>query len=268
MACGTGRAGNSSLELLLDQAENEIDNLRAAFAWSRENSDIDSALQLAVSLQPLWLTRGRGKEGSDWLDLGLADAETAGADVTPGVLARALADKAWLDNMRDAESLARAQRSLAIARELDDPALLARALTSCGRVASWDAELAGPYLSEAADLARAMGDRWRLSQILYSQAFTATTGAGDIDATLAAGTEGRDLADEIGDRNNSRGCRWCLSGAHWVLGALAEADSTASRIDDGSGRRARADLAGSCPVAPLPGAGTPRTGGRGPHHRG
>jgi predicted ATPase/DNA-binding CsgD family transcriptional regulator len=225
MAAALDAPANSSLELLLDQAENEIDNLRAAFAWSRENSDIDSALQLAVSLQPLWLTRGRGKEGSDWLDLGLADAEVAGVDVTPGVLARALADKAWLDNMRNAESLARAQRSLAIARQLDDPALLARALTSCGRVASWDAALASPYLSEAADLARAMGDRWRLSQILYSQAFTATTGAGDIDATLAAGTEGRDLADEIGDRNNARGCRWCLSGAQWVLGAVAEADA-------------------------------------------
>ena len=63
-------------------------------------------------------------------------------------------------------------------RELDDPALLARTLAACGRVAGWDAELARPYLSEAADLARAMGDRWRLSQILYIQAFTATFGCG------------------------------------------------------------------------------------------
>jgi predicted ATPase/class 3 adenylate cyclase/DNA-binding CsgD family transcriptional regulator len=225
MAVALDAPGNSNLELLLDQAETEIDNLRAAFAWSRENSDTDSALQLATSLQPLWLTRGGLREGSDWLDLGLADAEAVGVDVTPGVLARTLADKAWLDLMRDPESLARAQRSLAIARQLDDPALLARALTSCGRVAGWDAELARPYLSEAADLARAMGDRWRLSQILYSQAFAATSGAGDIDITLAAGTEGRDLADEIGDRNNSRGCRWCLSGAHWALGAVAEAEA-------------------------------------------
>ena len=88
------------IELLLDQAEAEIDNLRAAFAWSRENSDTDSALQLATSLQPLWLTRGLLKEGSDWLDLGLADAEAAGADVTPRAIAQALADKAFLDNMR------------------------------------------------------------------------------------------------------------------------------------------------------------------------
>ncbi len=97
----------------------------------KENSDTDNALQLATSLQPLWMTRGGLKEGSDWLDLGLADAETAGADVTPRAMARALADKAFLDNMRDAGSLPRAQRALAIARELDDPALLVRTLTAC-----------------------------------------------------------------------------------------------------------------------------------------
>src|SRR6185312_7900071 len=41
----------------LVQAEREIDNLRSAFAWSFENGDIDPALRLAASLQPLWLTR-------------------------------------------------------------------------------------------------------------------------------------------------------------------------------------------------------------------
>jgi predicted ATPase/class 3 adenylate cyclase/DNA-binding CsgD family transcriptional regulator len=223
MATAMDTPANRGLEPLLDLAETNIDNLRAAFAWSRENYDTDSALQLAASLQPFWLARGRAKEGSDWLDLGLEDAEATGVDVTPGVLARALADKAWLDNMRDTESLARGRRSLEIARELDDPALLARALSSCGRVASWDAEQATPYLLEAADLARSMGDRWRLSQILYSQALTATVGSGDLETAVAAGTEGHDLADEIGDRTYARGCRWCLSGAQWVFGDVAGA---------------------------------------------
>jgi predicted ATPase/DNA-binding CsgD family transcriptional regulator len=225
MASALEVPSNSSLEVLLDRTETEIDNLRAAFAWSRENSDIDGALLLATSLQPLWLTRGGMKEGSDWLDLGLADAEAEGADVTPAALARALADKAFLDNMREAEGLARAQRSLAIARELDDPALLARILATCGRLATWDADLAGPYLSEAEELARAIGDRRRLSQILYSQALTAIVGAGDLDAAFAAGTEGRDLAEEIGDQGYSRGCRWCLSGAHSALGDSARAEA-------------------------------------------
>jgi predicted ATPase/class 3 adenylate cyclase/DNA-binding CsgD family transcriptional regulator len=230
MASALDAPGNGNLELLLDQAETEIDNLRAAFAWSRENSDIDGALLLATSLQPLWLTRGGVKEGSDWLDQGLADAEVEGADVTPAAMARALADKAFLDNMRGPESLARAQRSLAIARELDDPALLARTLTTCGRLAVWDAELARPYLSEAEDLARAIGDRRRLSQVLYSQALTAIVGSGDVDAALAAGTDGRDLADEIGDQGYSRGCRWCLSNAQSVLGDVAGAAAQFSEL--------------------------------------
>lgn len=216
---------NTSLNLLLDRVEAEIDNLRAAFSWSREIFDVDGALLLATSLQPLWLTRGCFTEGSNWLDLGLADVETSGADVTPRAMARALADKAYLDNMRTAESSDRAQRALEIARGLDDPALLARTLAACGRVAGWDSEKAQPYLSEASNLARELGDRWRLSQILYFQAFTATSGAGDLSATIAAATEGRDLAYEIGDHGYSRGCRWCLSGAHSVRGDIGGAEA-------------------------------------------
>ena len=73
MAVAMDTPANSGLEPLLDRAETDIDNLRAAFASSRENSDTDNALRLAASLQPVWLARGRAKEGSDWLDLGLAD---------------------------------------------------------------------------------------------------------------------------------------------------------------------------------------------------
>ena len=62
----------------LQQAEIEIDNLRAAFAWSRENDEIAQALELASSLQPLWLTRGRLQEGIVWLDAALADDITDG----------------------------------------------------------------------------------------------------------------------------------------------------------------------------------------------
>ena len=50
-------------ERRIEWAETEIDNLRAAFAWSRESADTDFALTLASSLQPLWLTRGRIQEG-------------------------------------------------------------------------------------------------------------------------------------------------------------------------------------------------------------
>ena len=87
--------------------------------------------------------------------------------------ARALADKAVLDaSVGATDSIDQAEQALAIARELDDPALLARALTACGshrrlqrrggrgrtspRRSAWPAQL---------------GDRWRLSQILAWQAY-------------------------------------------------------------------------------------------------
>ena len=73
--------------------------------------------------------------------------------------ARALADRAGLAvSVGAADSLDQAQQALAIAREVDDPALLARALTACGVVTgsqrrSWPR----PYFAEAIGLARAAG---------------------------------------------------------------------------------------------------------------
>jgi predicted ATPase len=70
----------------IEQAEIEIDNLRAAFSWSREHSDVELALALASSLQPLWQARAQQRhralvqqhldEALDLVveDFGLADA--------------------------------------------------------------------------------------------------------------------------------------------------------------------------------------------------
>src|SRR6476646_9046971 len=43
----------------VEQADEEMDNLRSAFGWSIETGDIERALELASSLMPLWLSRGR-----------------------------------------------------------------------------------------------------------------------------------------------------------------------------------------------------------------
>ena len=48
--------------------EAELDNLRIAFAWSRDNRDTARALELASSLQPLWQARGLLREGLSWFD--------------------------------------------------------------------------------------------------------------------------------------------------------------------------------------------------------
>ena len=211
-------------EQRLEQADIEIDNLRAAFGWSRENSDIELALALASSLQPLWLARGRIREGLAWFDTALADLDAHHAEVAAAVRARALADKAVLALGGAADSLDQAEQALAIAREVDDPALLARTLTAYGYIAglSYHAEVARACFAEAIGLARAVDDRWRLSQILAWQADAALT-AGDPLAVRAAAEEGRDLADAIGDGFNSRMCRFYLGMAQLLQGDLAGA---------------------------------------------
>ena len=209
----------------LDQIEVETDNLRSALGWSLENFDTDRALSLASSLQPLWMTRGRILEGRAWFDTVLAESDPNSVEVPAAVRARALADTAVL-NLWVGDSTERAERALAIARELDDPGLLARTLTACGFIAGtrYNAEAARTYFSEASVYARKLDDRWSLSQILAWQANTGVNVADPI-AARAAGEEGRDLADTIGDRHNSRICRQALAFVQLmeadVIGAVA-----------------------------------------------
>jgi predicted ATPase/class 3 adenylate cyclase/DNA-binding CsgD family transcriptional regulator len=204
-------------EQLLEQAETEIDNLRAAFAWSRENSDIELASQLASSLQMLWLARGRIREGLTWFDAALTDQNAHPTDVAPAVRAAVLADYAALDVYAGAtHSTELARDALAIAREVDDPSVLARALGANANVYNPDA---GPYFAEAIGLIRELGDGLRLSHILFSQAFVAVL-EGDPIAVRTAAEEGRDLADAMGDRFVSRACRWSLGIARAMTGDL------------------------------------------------
>ena len=209
-------------EQCIEQAETDIDNLRAAFAWSRENGDVESALALASSLQPLWLARGHIREGLAWLDAALADLDAHHAEVAAAVRARALADQSVLAIFMGAPSFDHAEQALAIAREVDDPALLVRALTACGPIAVLSAEPAGPYFAEAIGLARSLGEPWSLSQILAWQARAAAM-AGDPVTARAAGEEGREIAEAIGNRFVSRQCRWCLLVAQEFQGDLAGA---------------------------------------------
>ncbi|UVO11145.1 LuxR family transcriptional regulator [Mycobacterium sp. SVM_VP21] len=205
---------------MLATADAEIDNLRAAFAWSQENGETEQALTLASSLLPLWLGRGRIAEGVTWFDAALRDSAAHGSEVARPIRARALADHALLNAWGLAlNSLDQAQEAVAIARELEDQALLARALTACVSIAAYNAEVAAPYFTEAIELARALDDRWRLSQILGWQTYAAAV-AGDLNTAYTIGEEGRELADSIGDQFNSRYCRNWQGMASYMQGDL------------------------------------------------
>ena len=208
-------------ETILARADAEIDNLRAAYAWSQENDEAEQALTLASSLLPLWLGHGRIAEGVAWFDAVLRDTAARGIEVARPIWARALADHALLNAWGLAlNSLDEAQEAVAIARELDDQALLARALTACVSIAAYNAEVAAPYFAEAIELARSLDDRWRLSQILGWQTYAAAV-TGDLNGAYTIGQQGRELADSLGDQFNSRYCRNWQGMARYMQGDLA-----------------------------------------------
>ena len=223
MAALLDTPARSNYEQFSEQAEIEFDNLRAAFGWSRENSDVELALALASSLASAWLTLGRGREGLTWFDTVLSEENTL--DLNAEVRARALADQALLAAwVNAAASLDQAQQALAIARDIDDPALLVRALTACCLIAVLhEPEVGRPYFAEAIALARALDDRWSLSRLLGFQAIGAAVTAGNPIVARAAAEEGRDLADAIGDGWTSRQCRLTLGIAQLFQGDPAGA---------------------------------------------
>ena len=189
----------------LEQVESEIDNLRAAFTWCRESDEFEKALRLASSLEPLWLARGLIREGLSWFDSVLTDQGVEQRDLPPAVLARALADRVMIDaSVMATDCVDQAAQALAIAREVDDPALLARALTAFGCVTGYNPAVARPYFAEAVDLARALDDSWTLSLILGWQGLGAFM-VGEPSAAQAAAEEGLHLAERIGD-GSMHGC--------------------------------------------------------------
>ncbi|WP_414686017.1 LuxR C-terminal-related transcriptional regulator [Mycobacterium sp.] len=215
----------------LEQAATEIDNLRAAFAWSRESSDTELALTLASSLLPLWRSRGLMEEGLGWLNAALADADCNGVDM-PAARVRAAVARSVLKSFRGRSiDLDEAERTLAAARELGDPALVARALTACACRAPDDRESSVAYFAEAADLARHTDDSWWLGQTLALEATFALL-FGEPVAVPVAAEEALRIADRIGDKFVSRQSRYVLCWAQVLRGELTQALDGLREVDE------------------------------------
>jgi predicted ATPase/DNA-binding XRE family transcriptional regulator len=141
----------------LDRLEAEHDNLRAAFAWSLER-DPSLGVRLASVLWRFWANRAYYEEG--WQ--ALMAALSAGSAALPAARAHALYGAAGLAFARGDVGQARAlvDASLALAREVGDPALIVRALRDAGarRYEKGDRALANAFLHESLALARQTSD--------------------------------------------------------------------------------------------------------------
>lgn len=112
----------------------DLDNVRRALEWMLDNGEIDQGLQVNIALRWFWTSGGQLAEGRRWLDRLFA----AGGIVSPRIESWALCVAGDLANMAGDPEVARplVERSLAIARRLDDPWLIAEALSYLGEFAA------------------------------------------------------------------------------------------------------------------------------------
>src|SRR5690606_23400433 len=156
----------------------ELDNLRAALAWSLE-ADRGLGLRLAGALGYYWLIQSHFSEGRRWLRLLLGDRASLGRG--PDV-ARALAvadSLAWRQG--DAvEAQPLLEESVAMCRELDDDALAGFALVHLGLAVLAQGRHAEAHASFEEGLAhyRAADDAWGIAFSLVWLGTTTRT-AGD-----------------------------------------------------------------------------------------
>src|SRR5215469_4475009 len=180
------RRGDDDRRRMIWRLEGDIDNLRAAFQWSMELADYETALRLTSSLQPLWLDRFRMTEGLAWFDAALGGELPGPKPVAGDVRVRAVAEAAVLELYASTPlRMEQVEDAVAEARRIGDPALLAVALLGAGYAAGLRPGAGRAFLEEANGLARRVGDAWTLAHILGDQALGAVL-SGDMLAARAA----------------------------------------------------------------------------------
>ena len=182
----------------LARLESQMDNLRGALGWAEE-SEPETVLVLAGTLQEFWYSRGYHDEGREWLLRGLATASA-------GSPARVRGHNALAQFLGQQSDFAQAQRHLAqaqsLARSFDDQAGLGEAL----RLTAWaandhhDPASAIALFHEALAIFQALGDRLHTADILTSLAhFTVLTPEEDRSQTHRWLEESLLVYRELGD---------------------------------------------------------------------
>jgi tetratricopeptide (TPR) repeat protein len=198
----------------LRRLSRDLDNLRAALAWSRDNGEVELALQLGGALMWFWHDAGRWTEARVWLESALA---VAGPDHrTEGRVAalNALGVCRWC--LGDFEvARAEAEEQLAICRELGDRRGMGHALHGLGVLAAEQGDLTGAraLIEEGLSYSRAVGDDRFVGLALHNLATYALHENDEVTARARI-EESRRVWQELGSTE-------CLSMASTFLGDLA-----------------------------------------------
>jgi predicted ATPase/DNA-binding XRE family transcriptional regulator len=205
----------------LERLDNELDNLRAAMAWSLRTRSVTEAVRLAGGLWLFCYVRGHYAEGSQWLERALALVETMPAAETTG-LAPACAKAnlgagmlAFLQCEYDAAT-ARLRTALTQYKELGDTAGTALVLQRLGGVARerGDYAAAENLHCESYDLYESLGDRSGMAWAHNHLGFVAWL-RGDLEVGARRCRRARDSFRLLGD---GEGLAWSLIS----LGTIAQ----------------------------------------------
>jgi predicted ATPase/class 3 adenylate cyclase len=154
-------------EAWYEQLKADLENFRAALAWSVAQQDAEMTARLAWALTDLWESRGHLSEGLRWLDAVLEQRDS----LSRPALAKALFGKSYLllnasDHHGQADTLL--EESLLLFQDLGDVTLTISALSMLG----WAAEQAGEVdrglalREQAVALARVQNDQLNLATAL------------------------------------------------------------------------------------------------------
>jgi non-specific serine/threonine protein kinase len=190
----------------LDRLKMEVDNLRAAFEWSkRDPGEGDTMLRLAGSLWWFWFTQGTLNEGRAWLEAALAASPQAPShtDIVSHARAGALYGAgaiAWLQgDMGRAAALA--GEALGVCRTLGDRLGVVYSLCILGVIPMLQGEYerAAGMFEESLVISRELGRVWETATVLGLLGWVACY-QGDFDRAVASCSESLALFRDTGDR--------------------------------------------------------------------
>ena len=226
----------------LDRLDLELDNLRAAIAFSLRQADATAGIGLAASLRTFWKARGLASEGADALRTLLDLPGAQGATVLRGT---ALASAAYLLEQTGGYATAAeyCDEALAIARPAGDDRLAAdaAAIRAFVLVRQGQQATALPLIAQTLGLARRLGDPHLTARLLSARSYAVDL-EGDHEAAAADAAESLQLFRRAGDRRevgtmlgNLGYAEMSLGELHRARGHLRESLDVARELDDGYG---------------------------------
>jgi predicted ATPase/class 3 adenylate cyclase len=209
----------------LDRLDLELDNLRAAIAFSLQQADLAPGIRLVASLRIFWKARGHAAEGADALR---ALLRLPGAQRATLLRARALATGAYLLEQLGGYAIAEeyCDEALGVARSAGDDYLVADLLSvrAFVRVRRGQQAAALPLVELGLDLARRLDDPHLTARLLSVRSFAVDV-EGDHAGAARDAAASLVLFRQAGDRREVGTMLGNLGYAELAMGDLESARS-------------------------------------------